>query len=170
MCRLSWFLDPGGWGKATAVGLYFIFPGICTLSLEIRKERSGTPEAQPQTGKYLDTTTSKEAMMHTKAMGVESVMVGKSQQQEREVVGQIVSCFSIDIERYHDQENLQKKAFSYGAYLKFQRMIVSQLFSPDLALYFFECLYESFAAAAAAILKESDLLNLYASSLNATLQ
>ncbi|KAL6042857.1 hypothetical protein STEG23_007542, partial [Scotinomys teguina] len=34
MCRLSWFLDPGGWSKATAVGLYFIFPGICTLSLQ----------------------------------------------------------------------------------------------------------------------------------------
>ncbi|KAL6037948.1 hypothetical protein STEG23_018647 [Scotinomys teguina] len=33
MCRLSWFLDPGGWGKAAAVGLYFIFPGICTPSL-----------------------------------------------------------------------------------------------------------------------------------------
>ncbi|KAL6059504.1 hypothetical protein STEG23_011418 [Scotinomys teguina] len=32
MCRLSWFLDPGGWNKAV-VGLYFIFPGICTLSL-----------------------------------------------------------------------------------------------------------------------------------------
>ncbi|KAL6076478.1 hypothetical protein STEG23_020596 [Scotinomys teguina] len=30
----SWFLDPGGWSKATAVGLYFIFPGICTLSLD----------------------------------------------------------------------------------------------------------------------------------------
>ncbi|KAL6084625.1 hypothetical protein STEG23_004767 [Scotinomys teguina] len=28
-----WFLDPGGWSKTTAVGLYFIFPGICTLSL-----------------------------------------------------------------------------------------------------------------------------------------
>ncbi|KAL6075383.1 hypothetical protein STEG23_005333 [Scotinomys teguina] len=34
MCRFSWFLDPGGWGKTTAVRLYFIFPGICTLSLE----------------------------------------------------------------------------------------------------------------------------------------
>ncbi|KAL6066317.1 hypothetical protein STEG23_033455 [Scotinomys teguina] len=33
MCRLSWFLDPGGWSKATAVGQYFIFPGSCTLSL-----------------------------------------------------------------------------------------------------------------------------------------
>ncbi|KAL6078615.1 hypothetical protein STEG23_020851, partial [Scotinomys teguina] len=31
--RLSWFLDPGGWSKTAAVGLYFIFPGICTLSL-----------------------------------------------------------------------------------------------------------------------------------------
>ncbi|KAL6090370.1 hypothetical protein STEG23_021807, partial [Scotinomys teguina] len=31
--RLSWFLDPGGWGKTTAIGLYFIFPGICNLSL-----------------------------------------------------------------------------------------------------------------------------------------
>ncbi|KAL6055574.1 hypothetical protein STEG23_020556 [Scotinomys teguina] len=30
MCRLSWFLDPGGW---TLIGLYFFFPGICTLSL-----------------------------------------------------------------------------------------------------------------------------------------
>ncbi|KAL6084541.1 hypothetical protein STEG23_035510, partial [Scotinomys teguina] len=28
-----WFLDPGGWGKTAAVGLYFIFPGICALSL-----------------------------------------------------------------------------------------------------------------------------------------
>ncbi|KAL6039158.1 hypothetical protein STEG23_002691 [Scotinomys teguina] len=35
MCRLSWFLDPGGWSKAAAVGLYFIFPEICTLSLYI---------------------------------------------------------------------------------------------------------------------------------------
>ncbi|KAL6069439.1 hypothetical protein STEG23_009792, partial [Scotinomys teguina] len=32
MCRLSWFLDPGGWSKTAAVELYFIFPGICTLS------------------------------------------------------------------------------------------------------------------------------------------
>ncbi|KAL6083364.1 hypothetical protein STEG23_011770, partial [Scotinomys teguina] len=29
-----WFLDPGGWSKTAAVSLYFIFPGICTLSLE----------------------------------------------------------------------------------------------------------------------------------------
>ncbi|KAL6033537.1 hypothetical protein STEG23_032987, partial [Scotinomys teguina] len=29
-----WFLDPGGWSKAAEVGLYFIFPGICTLSLK----------------------------------------------------------------------------------------------------------------------------------------
>ncbi|KAL6071219.1 hypothetical protein STEG23_038330 [Scotinomys teguina] len=28
-----WFLDPGGWSKTTTVRLYFIFPGICTLSL-----------------------------------------------------------------------------------------------------------------------------------------
>ncbi|KAL6038867.1 hypothetical protein STEG23_031177, partial [Scotinomys teguina] len=27
-----WFLDPGGWSK-TAVSVYFIFSGICTLSL-----------------------------------------------------------------------------------------------------------------------------------------
>ncbi|KAL6091868.1 hypothetical protein STEG23_000456 [Scotinomys teguina] len=33
MCRLSWFLDPGGWSKTAMVGLYFIFPEICTLSL-----------------------------------------------------------------------------------------------------------------------------------------
>ncbi|KAL6030823.1 hypothetical protein STEG23_022523, partial [Scotinomys teguina] len=31
--REPWFLDPRRWGKAAAVGLYFIFPGICTLSL-----------------------------------------------------------------------------------------------------------------------------------------
>ncbi|KAL6037869.1 hypothetical protein STEG23_028460 [Scotinomys teguina] len=30
----SWFLDPGGWSKTTVVRLYFIFPGICTLSLK----------------------------------------------------------------------------------------------------------------------------------------
>ncbi|KAL6036648.1 hypothetical protein STEG23_013197, partial [Scotinomys teguina] len=34
----SWFLDPGGWSKTAAVSLYFIFPGICTLSLEREKE------------------------------------------------------------------------------------------------------------------------------------
>ncbi|KAL6051938.1 hypothetical protein STEG23_028101 [Scotinomys teguina] len=28
-----WFLDPEGWSKPAAVRLYFIFPGICTLSL-----------------------------------------------------------------------------------------------------------------------------------------
>ncbi|KAL6073419.1 hypothetical protein STEG23_033160 [Scotinomys teguina] len=28
-----WFLDPGGWSKTAAVSLYFIFLGICTLSL-----------------------------------------------------------------------------------------------------------------------------------------
>ncbi|KAL6040496.1 hypothetical protein STEG23_034568 [Scotinomys teguina] len=28
-----WFLDPGGWSKTATVSLYFIFPGICTLSL-----------------------------------------------------------------------------------------------------------------------------------------
>ncbi|KAL6047999.1 hypothetical protein STEG23_036120 [Scotinomys teguina] len=33
MCQFSWFLDPGGWSKTATVGLYFIFPGICTLSL-----------------------------------------------------------------------------------------------------------------------------------------
>ncbi|KAL6030943.1 hypothetical protein STEG23_001373 [Scotinomys teguina] len=27
-----WFLDSGGWSKTAAVSLYFIFPGICTLS------------------------------------------------------------------------------------------------------------------------------------------
>ncbi|KAL6085572.1 hypothetical protein STEG23_003959 [Scotinomys teguina] len=31
--REAWFLDPGGWSKTAAVGLYFIFHGICTLSL-----------------------------------------------------------------------------------------------------------------------------------------
>ncbi|KAL6094332.1 hypothetical protein STEG23_034649 [Scotinomys teguina] len=30
-----WFLDPGGWSKTATVSLYFIFPGICTLSLVI---------------------------------------------------------------------------------------------------------------------------------------
>ncbi|KAL6083148.1 hypothetical protein STEG23_014135 [Scotinomys teguina] len=40
MCRLSWFLDPGGWSKTAAVGLYFIFPGICTLSLELTLDSS----------------------------------------------------------------------------------------------------------------------------------
>ncbi|KAL6053887.1 hypothetical protein STEG23_003714 [Scotinomys teguina] len=33
MCRPPWFLDPGAWSKTAAFTLYFIFPGICTLSL-----------------------------------------------------------------------------------------------------------------------------------------
>ncbi|KAL6038801.1 hypothetical protein STEG23_030872 [Scotinomys teguina] len=41
MCRLSWFLDPGGWSKTAAVGLYFIFPEICTLSLLCRDLKKG---------------------------------------------------------------------------------------------------------------------------------
>ncbi|KAL6091487.1 hypothetical protein STEG23_012417 [Scotinomys teguina] len=31
----SWFLDPGGWSKTATVSLYFIFPEICTLSLDV---------------------------------------------------------------------------------------------------------------------------------------
>ncbi|KAL6085195.1 hypothetical protein STEG23_029136 [Scotinomys teguina] len=42
MCQLSWFLDPGGWSKTAAVGLYFIFPGTCTLSLS-NQERGPAP-------------------------------------------------------------------------------------------------------------------------------
>ncbi|KAL6093237.1 hypothetical protein STEG23_006767 [Scotinomys teguina] len=38
MCRLSWFLDPGGWSKTATVGLYFIFPGICTMSLKTQND------------------------------------------------------------------------------------------------------------------------------------
>ncbi|KAL6040578.1 hypothetical protein STEG23_015979, partial [Scotinomys teguina] len=55
MCRLSWFLDPRGWSKTTAVGLYIIFPGICTLSLPterpcLHKQKVApkqTPAAKP---------------------------------------------------------------------------------------------------------------------------
>ncbi|KAL6037048.1 hypothetical protein STEG23_030163 [Scotinomys teguina] len=35
-----WFLDPGGWSKTAAVSLYFIFPGICTLSLDEKHDLS----------------------------------------------------------------------------------------------------------------------------------
>ncbi|KAL6077290.1 hypothetical protein STEG23_008910, partial [Scotinomys teguina] len=46
MCRFSWFLDPRGWSKAASVGLYFIFPGICTLSL-ISQHNAGAGGWQP---------------------------------------------------------------------------------------------------------------------------
>ncbi|KAL6069278.1 hypothetical protein STEG23_019737 [Scotinomys teguina] len=46
MCRLSWFLDPGGWSKIAAVRLYFIFPGICTLSL-IKSELNAPVKRNP---------------------------------------------------------------------------------------------------------------------------
>ncbi|KAL6086374.1 hypothetical protein STEG23_025081 [Scotinomys teguina] len=44
-----WFLDPGGWSKTAAVRLYFIFPGICTLSLVLcnpapTSARTASPE------------------------------------------------------------------------------------------------------------------------------
>ncbi|KAL6039199.1 hypothetical protein STEG23_012223, partial [Scotinomys teguina] len=39
----SWFLDPGGWSKTAAVRLYFIFPGICTLSLKFSIGRECGP-------------------------------------------------------------------------------------------------------------------------------
>ncbi|KAL6087153.1 hypothetical protein STEG23_023410, partial [Scotinomys teguina] len=35
-----WFLDPGGWSKTAMVSLYFIFPGICTLSLNVKDHRN----------------------------------------------------------------------------------------------------------------------------------
>ncbi|KAL6050750.1 hypothetical protein STEG23_015288, partial [Scotinomys teguina] len=38
-----WSLDPGGWSKASTVGLYFIFPGICTLSLILKCLAPGNP-------------------------------------------------------------------------------------------------------------------------------
>ncbi|KAL6030668.1 hypothetical protein STEG23_034858, partial [Scotinomys teguina] len=28
-----WFLDPRDWNKTATIRLFFIFPGICTLSL-----------------------------------------------------------------------------------------------------------------------------------------
>ncbi|KAL6088179.1 hypothetical protein STEG23_034380 [Scotinomys teguina] len=46
MCRTPGFLDPGGWSKTAAVSLYFVFPGICTLSLG---ERKGQNKYYPQT-------------------------------------------------------------------------------------------------------------------------
>ncbi|KAL6051613.1 hypothetical protein STEG23_028704, partial [Scotinomys teguina] len=49
MCRLSWFLDPGGWSKAVAIGLYFIFLGICTLSLDALSVKPFR-QVVPQTG------------------------------------------------------------------------------------------------------------------------
>ncbi|KAL6050584.1 hypothetical protein STEG23_023716, partial [Scotinomys teguina] len=41
MGRPFWFLDPGGWSKTAAVSLYFIFPGICTLSLLLAARSDG---------------------------------------------------------------------------------------------------------------------------------
>ncbi|KAL6059654.1 hypothetical protein STEG23_037119 [Scotinomys teguina] len=38
----SWFLGPGGWNKTAAVSLYFIFPGICTLSLVLDGDARGS--------------------------------------------------------------------------------------------------------------------------------
>ncbi|KAL6082304.1 hypothetical protein STEG23_021459 [Scotinomys teguina] len=38
-----WFLDPGGWSKTAAVSLYFIFPGICTLSLTLKPDQPKKP-------------------------------------------------------------------------------------------------------------------------------
>ncbi|KAL6068584.1 hypothetical protein STEG23_000398 [Scotinomys teguina] len=43
-----WFLDPGGWSKTAAVSLYFIFPGICTLSLGGQKRVSDPLELELQ--------------------------------------------------------------------------------------------------------------------------
>ncbi|KAL6081892.1 hypothetical protein STEG23_007255 [Scotinomys teguina] len=34
---VPWFLDPGSWSKTVTVRLFFIFPGICTLSLSVSK-------------------------------------------------------------------------------------------------------------------------------------
>ncbi|KAL6081935.1 hypothetical protein STEG23_002189, partial [Scotinomys teguina] len=39
MCRPPWFLHPGGWSTTAVVRLYFIFPGICTLSLAGQEEQ-----------------------------------------------------------------------------------------------------------------------------------
>ncbi|KAL6080844.1 hypothetical protein STEG23_037090 [Scotinomys teguina] len=59
MCLLSWFLDPGGWGKAADVGLYFIFPGICTLSLK-QQELQKANQKQYAEGKLRGTAPGKK--------------------------------------------------------------------------------------------------------------
>ncbi|KAL6087929.1 hypothetical protein STEG23_014332 [Scotinomys teguina] len=38
-----WFLDPRGWSKTAAVRLFFIFPGICTLSLGAQEDTGAMP-------------------------------------------------------------------------------------------------------------------------------
>ncbi|KAL6082955.1 hypothetical protein STEG23_009609 [Scotinomys teguina] len=53
-----WFLDPGGWSKTAAVSLYFIFPGICTLSLFLQRKKTATGQStvraksEPRKSKY----------------------------------------------------------------------------------------------------------------------
>ncbi|KAL6089436.1 hypothetical protein STEG23_002079 [Scotinomys teguina] len=42
-----WFLDPGSWSKTATVSLYFIFPGICTLSLIIRIPKRPSQRLNP---------------------------------------------------------------------------------------------------------------------------
>ncbi|KAL6086700.1 hypothetical protein STEG23_022235, partial [Scotinomys teguina] len=59
----SSFLDPRGWSKTAAVNLYFIFPGICTLSLRSFDEDPvrmvcQKPEALNQTNDSLQRTFS----------------------------------------------------------------------------------------------------------------
>ncbi|KAL6093526.1 hypothetical protein STEG23_007106 [Scotinomys teguina] len=58
MCRPlgSWILEVGGWSKTATVSLYFIFPGICTLSLIDGKDfnSSNLEGQQPQVKAILE--------------------------------------------------------------------------------------------------------------------
>ncbi|KAL6066848.1 hypothetical protein STEG23_009759, partial [Scotinomys teguina] len=59
-----WFLDPGGWSKTSAVRLYFIFPGMCTLSLHFNKLLEYLSDAEIQFIKILKSNNTPIAHKH----------------------------------------------------------------------------------------------------------
>ncbi|KAL6039650.1 hypothetical protein STEG23_015123 [Scotinomys teguina] len=74
MCQPPWFLDPGGWSKTAAVRLYFIFPGICTLSLDSQTskgypDRVPVQEANSLHSAQLTPQLEKESQLHCEKTG-----------------------------------------------------------------------------------------------------
>ncbi|KAL6091148.1 hypothetical protein STEG23_028601 [Scotinomys teguina] len=82
MYWFSWFLHPGGWGKAAAVGLYFIFPGICTLTLISPDLEIDKPPVAVSEPSLFENMTLRRMVLDNDSSVKEFILLGLTEQPE----------------------------------------------------------------------------------------